>query len=235
MKRIYTIILAVIVSSMSMAQSKPFTITAHSGAYDTEENSMEFIMTALVNDDDIIEFDVRQRPDGTLVMSHDPVNSNNEGTEIEKALKAIKGKRAKINLDIKEIRTLPTLYNMVRDLRMTEQIFMTGIEINDAAPAKLHCPGIPYYLNCKPEKRQIRKKSGRQQLLKTLKESNAIGVNCNYKFCTRRLLTLLHANGYKLSIWTIDKIKDMRKYSKIGPDNITTRHPDTLKATLNKK
>ena len=114
MKRIYTIILAVIVSSMSMAQSKPFTITAHSGAYDTEDNSMEVIMTALANDDDIIEFDVRQRPDGTLVMSHDPVNSNNEGTEIEKALKAIKRKRAKINLDIKEIRTLPTLYNMVR-------------------------------------------------------------------------------------------------------------------------
>lgn len=235
MKRINTIIFAFIVCAMSMAQTKSFTITAHSGAYNTEENSIQFITTALSNDDDIIEFDVRQRPDGTLIMSHDSVNNNNEGVEIAEALNAIKGKHTKINLDIKETRTLPTLYNMVRDLKMQDQVFMTGIGINDVAEAKLHCPGIPYYLNCKPEKRLIRKNNGRAEFLKTLKESNAVGVNCNYEYCTRQLLTMLHDNGYKLSIWTVDKPKDMKKYSRISPDNITTRHPDVLRAILKKK
>lgn len=69
-----------------------FTITAHTGAYGTEMNSIEAVEAAIKNNAQILEVDVRQRPNGTLVMSHELVVTNNDGTPLEDALKLIKEK-----------------------------------------------------------------------------------------------------------------------------------------------
>ena len=62
-----------------------FTITAHTGAYDTEMNTLEAVKAAIKNNAEIIELDIRQRPNKTLVMSHDIVVTNNDGAPLEDA------------------------------------------------------------------------------------------------------------------------------------------------------
>ena len=79
-----------------------FTITAHTGAYDTKENTLESIKTAIEKGSKIIEIDIRQRPDGTLVMGHDIILTNSDGVELSSAFEMIKKTEVRFNLDIKE-------------------------------------------------------------------------------------------------------------------------------------
>ena len=55
-----------------------FTITAHTGAFDTPDNTLESVQAAIDNNVDVFEIDVRQRPDSTIVMSHDIVVTNTD-------------------------------------------------------------------------------------------------------------------------------------------------------------
>jgi hypothetical protein len=63
-----------------------FTITAHTGAFDTDENSLESVQAAINHNVDIIEIDIRQRPDGTLIMDHEIAITNNDGTPLQMLL-----------------------------------------------------------------------------------------------------------------------------------------------------
>lgn len=61
-----------------------FTITAHTGAFDTEMNTIDSVKAAIKNKAEVIELDIRQRPDKTVVMSHDLVVTNNDAAELAK-------------------------------------------------------------------------------------------------------------------------------------------------------
>ena len=43
---------------------------------------------------------------------------------------------------------------------------------------------------------------------------------------------MLHDNGYKLSVWTVDSQKTMKRILVCSPDNITTKHPDRLQKII---
>lgn len=220
------------VMGMKAQQNHTFTITAHAGAYNTEDNTMPSIEKALAMNDEILEFDVRCRPNGSLAMSHDEIKSDNDGVDIADVLKKIQPYKTKVNLDIKETRALPDLYRIIKSLGMEKQVLMTGIELKDVEAVKRDAPGIIFFLNCEPTKAQMRNKAGREQLLNDLRTSGAEGVNINFKFCTHRLVTFLHENGFQVSVWTLNDEKTMKKYSKLNPDNITTRHPDMLRQVM---
>ncbi len=208
-----------------------FTITAHSGAYNTPPNSMQFIDTSLENDADILEFDVRLRPDGELAMSHDAIKDN-DAELIEPVMMKIKGRRTHINLDIKEPRTLRSLYKLIKRLKMADQVFLTGVEDQAIPEVKKSCPGIAYYLNFAADVNLLADPAYQNLLLAKLRETGAVGINCNYKYCTSLLAELPHKNGYLLSVWTVDKVADMHRVLRCHPDNITTRKPLELKEVL---
>lgn len=206
-----------------------FTITVHTGAYGTEMNSIEFVENAIKNNAQIIELDIRQRPDHTVVMSHDLVVTNNDGVVLQDALSLLKDTDIQINLDIKETRVLNSLYQLLVENNLVERSFLTGIEvINVKAVKESDCANMDYYLNYKPIRTKIFFDEYRQKLIDLLEETGAIGINCNYKYANSQLSTLLHKKGYKLSVWTVDKERNARKMLVIKPDNITTKDPDMI-------
>lgn len=210
-----------------------FTITAHTGAYGTEMNSMEAVEAAIKNKAQIIELDIRQRPDGTVVMSHDLVVTNNDGTPLEGALELLKESDLKINFDIKETRTLNKLYALLVNFNLTERSFLTGIEqINVKAVKESDCANMEYYLNYKPSKFKAFSDDYRQKIIALLEETGAVGINCNYKFAGAQLSNLLHKKGYKLSVWTVDSERTAKKMLVIKPDNITTKNPQMLQSVI---
>lgn len=209
-------ITAILFLSALSAQAQ--TVTAHSGAYDTPDNSLEYVQTAIAHKAQILEIDIRMRPDGSIAMAHDEIKSNEEGTDIETVLRMVKTQsNAQINLDVKQTSTLPTLYNIVLKTEMKDRVFLTGIEEQDTEAAKRDCPGIPYFLNCKPLQAE--------EIIPVLKRTGSVGVNCNYHYATPELCEQLHRQGYQLSVWTVDQEPDMRRMLKLQPDNITTRNP----------
>lgn len=206
-----------------------FTITAHTGSFDTAENSIESIESAIRNNVAVLEFDVRQRPDGTLVMAHDIVVTNNNGVEIKDAFELLKNTDIMINLDIKETRTLNALHDLLVEYNLLDHAFLTGIEainVNDVKQS--NCRDMDYYLNCQPSRIKIFGEDYQQKLLKTLEETGAVGVNCNYKYAGATLSQVLHNNGYKLSVWTVNEKSAAKRALMMKPDNITTKEYDML-------
>lgn len=210
-----------------------FTITAHTGAYGTDMNTLEFVETAIKNNPQIIELDIRKRPDGTLVMNHDIVVTNNDGVKLESAFMLLQGTDIKINLDIKDTRVLDDLYELLLKYNLVEQSFLTGIETYNVDAVKgSDCANMDYYLNYSPKKTRLFSDSYRQKLIELLEDSGAIGINCNYKYANSQLSDLLHTKGYKLSVWTVDKERTAKKMLVISPDNITTKDPEMIQNVI---
>ncbi len=210
-----------------------FTITAHTGAYNTAMNTVESVQAAIENEVSILEVDIRLRPDHTVVMSHDIVVTNNDGVPLEDALILLEGTDIQINLDIKETRALNYMYELLVEHNLVEQSFLTGIEtINVKAVKESDCANMDYYLNYKPSRAKVFFDEYRTKLIDLLEETGAIGINCNYKFAGSQLSSLLHKKGYKLSVWTIDKERTAKKMLVIKPDNITTKDPQMIENVI---
>ena len=205
-----------------------FTITAHSGAFDTPDNSIEFVEKAIDYGVDVIEIDIRQRPDGTLVMGHDIIPTNTNGVELESVFKLVKDTKIRLNLDIKEIKLLPDLHEMLVKEKMLNRVFLTGIEEWRAKDVNEKCPDVEFYINYVPSRIKIFSLDYQQKILKMLEETGAVGINCNHANACRTLSDVLHEGGYKLSVWTVDRSYHMKRALVNKPDNITTNHPDEL-------
>lgn len=211
------------------------TVTAHTGAYDTPDNSLEFIETAIANRAEVIEFDVRFRPDGTLAMSHDSIRTNDEGVEIAQVLQLIQPTDAMINLDIKEERVLADLHSLVKNEGMMHRVFLTGIPQEKVELVKINCPGIYYFLNCTPDETRLNDGAYRDSLVNVVQGLGAVGINCHFSHADKTLAEELRSKGLLLSVWTVNKEEDMRRVIDNRPDNITSRHPDTVLRLMNKQ
>lgn len=211
-----------------------FTITAHTGAYNTPDNSMESLEKAIEHGDASFEIEVRQRPNGTIVMSNDIINTNSDGTEITAAFQRVKKTDMHLNLDIRETRVLKNLHDLIVDYSLTDRVTLTGIEVFQADKVKENCPGIEYYVNYMPSRINIFTKEYQQKIIDMLEKTGAVGINCNYKYASRTLSNLLHKNGYKLSIWTVDRKYQIKRALVNTADNITTHHPDKVQNIINK-
>lgn len=210
-----------------------FTITAHTGAYDTEMNTVDSVKAAIRHRDDILEIDIRQRPDGTVVMAHDLVVTNNDGNPVEDALELISDADIMVNLDIKDTRALNSLYSLLSDYNIVDKCFLTGIEpMNVKAVKESDCASMDFYINYIPSRARIFFDEYREKILNMLDETGAIGINCNYKYAGSQLSSLLHKRGYKLSVWTVDTERKAKKMLAIKPDNITTRDPELVNKVI---
>lgn len=218
---------------MELTFMDDFTITAHTGAYGTEMNTVDSVKAAIDNHAQIVELDVRQRPDGTVVMGHDLVVTNNDGSPIADAFALLKDADIRINLDIKETKVLNNLYSLLVEYNLVEKSFLTGIEtMNVKAVKESDCTEMDYYLNYSPSRSRVFFDEYRQKIIDLLEETGAVGINCNYKYASSQLSNLLHKKGYKLSVWTVDTERKAKKMLVIKPDNITTRNPDMIKSVI---
>ena len=211
-----------------------FTITAHTGAYNTPDNSMESLEKAIEHGDASFEIEVRQRPNGTIVMSNDIINTNSDGTEITAAFQRVKKTDMHLNLDIRETRVLKNLHDLIVDYSLTDRVTLTGIEVFQANKVKENCPGVEYYVNYMPSRINIFTEDYQQKIIDMLEKTGAIGINCNYKYASRTLSNLLHKNGYKLSIWTVDRKYQIKRALVNTADNITTNNPQKVQHIINK-
>lgn len=205
-----------------------FTITAHTGAFDTKDNTLETVEAAIKNNVDVLELDIRQRPDGTLVMGHDIIVSNSDGVEISAAFDLIKDTNIYLNLDIKEMKVLPKLHKMLIEYGLINRAFLTGIEYFQAKDVPEKCPDVAFYINYIPSRIKIFSDDYQQKILDILDKTGAIGINCNHTYASRTLSEVLHKNGYKLSVWTVDKKRHMKRALVNKPDNITTHNYNEL-------
>lgn len=205
-----------------------FTCTAHTGCMGTEDNSLEAIEMGAKHGADIVEFDVYFTENDEPVLSHDKPKGK-EVTLDEAFKKVSEYKNLKVNVDIKSYGSLEKIVECAEKHNLKDRIFFTGIFLKDTEAVKKSCPDIDYYLNSDIEKKYKQTDEYIESLVKTVKDSGAVGINCHYKNVTEEMVNAFRENGLLVSVWTVNKESDMHKVLKIAPDNITTRHPDVLK------
>ncbi len=202
--------------------SETMTVTAHTGALGTKDNTLASAKAGLdcVGDSGCIEVDVRFLADGTPVLGHDEVNA--QSPKLEDVFKLMQDGKAGINLDLKEHdpNNIERVAELAKKYGLEKRAFFTGVSKENLS--SVVGLGLDYYLNCEPtEKDAI-------SLLEYTKLVGAAGININKKLCTQQLVSNTQEMGLKISVYTVRSRIEMRRLIGMGVDNITTRRPDVL-------
>ncbi len=209
-----------------------FTITAHTGCEGTKGNSVESVVKSYECGADVFEVDVRFDSNGVPVLSHDEP-AGGEMT-LEDAFEMLaEYKNMRCNIDIKSTDNMKAIPELAKKYGVLDRIFYTGINADFVEAAK-STPEIPYYLNATVAVKFMQTSRYLDLLVEKIKNSGAVGLNCNYKNVTKKLVNKLHKNGILVSVWTCDSKRKIIKMLKVSPDNITSRNPTLVKRILQK-
>lgn len=222
-----------------LLHSKPhlpadFLYTAHSGCENTADNSLEFLEKALALGVPALEVDVTVRNDGTPVLLHAESAGENEGLLLDDALRLIaeKSDSVQINLDLKAFSNLPKIAELIEKYNLASRCFFTGVEKAQSQTVKIDAPNVPYYLNMDLNKMRLEDEDYLRSAALEVQRSGAVGINCQYRNASKKLMQIFRAEGLKVSLWTADNPLVMRNLLLLGPDNITTRRPIQLASLL---
>ncbi len=213
-----------------------FTVTYHAGAMHTSANSIDSVKAAIEADAQVVEFDVSFRPDGTPVIIHNAEPNNSQGVFLADALEVVaEHPTCKINLDIKSMKNLGAVDELVKFYGLTERVFYTGV-FDDWVETVRKNSTIHYYLNYNVSAEEANDEAKLQKISDKVKEYGAIGINSNFGNATKSFVDFMHKKGLLVSLWTVNKPADMPKVLEMRPDNITTKKPHVLnKLVFNQK
>ena len=204
-----------------------FTVTAHTGCEETEDNSLATIRKGYESGADIVEFDLNFTSDGEAVLSHDEPHSGCVTLDEAFALIA-ELPDVKVNVDCKSIVNLKVVTEIAQKHGISDRIFYTGIREENITSVREQTPDIAYWLNFDVDSRKNTDEEYLISLAKKTREFGAVGININYGTCSKQLVDVFHREGLLVSIWTVNKKFDMVKTVPFCADNITTRHPSQL-------
>ena len=200
-----------------MKQGKTI-ITAHSGCENTPDNSLEHIHAAIASGAEMIEVDLRMRPDGTLYLSHDVPESLDARPLLTDLLALIAGtEHMGINLDAKEEGLIAPAMELVRAYGLTDRVIFTGSCEGDRALAV--SLGTDVWCNLAEEGETV------EEGLRKILNNGSPCLNACYRQITSEDKQLLQSCGRGVSTWTINDEENLRRYLQMGVMNITTRIP----------
>ena len=234
----------------SCVSNKDVIVVGHRGAMGHAlENTIESVKKAIQLNVDGIEIDVFKSKTGELIVYHDPFLSrlSNSNAFIEQiSLDSIK------KVELKGGLSIPTL-NEVIDI-IPEKIFL-NIELKGSNTAFETNKVIIEYLkefNLPPSKfiissfrwdelkkfRDLNKDIPIAILVDSLykidnaiklaKEINAIALNPNNKFITKKIVKKIQSNNIKVFPYTINTRKNIKRMKLMGVDAIITDYPERI-------
>lgn len=209
-----------------------FTITAHSGAFGTPDNSEEFIKKAVSENCAVLELDVSFRPSSMPVIIHCDCPEEDEGVPLKNAFEIIaQHPQMKINLDLKAFSNLSEIDKMLKDFGLFERAFFTGV-CEKTAPIVKANSEVPYFINIETTPSERENPMLAEKAAQRIISAGGIGINSHYDSVSKEIVRAVRAHGLLVSVWTANDARAMKNCLKLSPDNITTRHPDVLKKLI---
>ena len=188
-----------------------FTVTAHSGAFDTPDNSIEFVEKAIAENCDILEMDVTFRPSGLPVIIHSGAPAETEGVPLEEAfLRIAKHPALKMNLDLKSTANLPAVDALLQKYGLADRAFYTGVSYGWAEIVKQNS-AVPYYINDDFTNGQKRSPAAADAAAKKIIAAGALGLNSHYDDVSPTVVRAMRENGLLVSLWTANSPMGMRR------------------------
>lgn len=204
------------------------TVTAHTGALGSVNNSLESVKICAESGADIIEIDLNFDENGTPVLSH---NKPKGGEALfEDALIIFKPYESiRMNIDVKSTSHLYKVQELVKKHGLLDRVFFTGVYESWTKTVKEQCPEIPYYLNLLGFQKLFCKSKHYEKVADRIKKCGAIGLNANRDFISKEMVDYLHGENLLVSGWTAKTVKHIESLKAKGVDNITTLRPDLFR------
>ncbi|WP_457639775.1 glycerophosphodiester phosphodiesterase [Persephonella sp.] len=220
---------------------KPFCIVGHRGAKGRKpENTLSAVEFGIKAGADIIEVDVRQTKDGTLILLHDPDFKRLTGralrpsqldfsfiresifidgepvATLEEVIEAVRGKTG-LFVEIKEPETTESVVNLIKNAEVEKQVciisfYEEALEKVKKIDGSLQT-GLIYM-----------KPPGK---IEEAKEVGAEIVLPYYRLATERAVAFAHRMGLKVVSWVINDFEVLKQVYRNGTDCIASDYPDT--------
>lgn len=198
-------------------------ITAHGGALGTGRNSKIYFENISTFKADAIEVDVHRRR-GLLYLSHLPAFfSYRKKITLAQAFAFAKKNNVKINCDLKGKGLVSDVIKLAKEMGVTDLLIFTGsVRLTDSdvlteGEAWVNrIKGLPY----KAKNVEKIKKA-----LDDTKNPHFAGLNVNKMYATDAFLAECARCGVKLSIFTVDSYRELKRLVPLRPANITTNYP----------
>lgn len=209
-------------------------ITAHSGADNTEENSIAFVRYALSGETDALEVDVRPDPEsGLLTLGHDAVTG--ESPRLAEAFRLIAGKPGIfVNCDLKEYGIEYPVYELACAYGLEDRLIFSGSfgvgalaahpEIQKHARVFLNIEEYVPDLYGTLKKDPSRIGGAAKKMAAVCRENRIDTVNAYYQLAVPVFQEILASDGIGVSVWTVNDEQEIRGFLERGVTNITTRN-----------
>lgn len=205
-------------------------ITAHSGAENTPDNSLEFVAYALQTDADVLELDIRRRSeeDPTLVLSHDETEENVPLLEEAFRMIAVHPTMC-INCDLKESGLEHAVLSLAQKCGLLPRILFSGtvnpdcIACEDRDIVLMNAEELVenFYERCETTPEEI------EPMIEELcVKCNALDirtVNLYEGIVSDGVLGILNRHNIKLSVWTVNEPQRQQYFLTNQVMNLTTR------------
>lgn len=203
-----------------------YTITWHSGAMDTVDNTLPSLKTALDGGADIAELDVSFLPDGTPVLIHDGAPTDTTLPRLDDALAlTAQYEKTSLNLDLKSTANVKAIDELVKKHGLEKRAFFTGVGEGWVEAVK-SASTLPYYFNVSPSLDVIHDRKKSAALVKRAVELGCVGLNMHFSFAAPELIEAAKAQKQLVSLWTPSTEADLNLVLVCAPDNVTTNRPD---------
>ncbi|MEU8622609.1 glycerophosphodiester phosphodiesterase [Streptomyces sp. NPDC048623] len=228
------------------APAAPVTVVGHRGdPYRVRENTVPSIVSAFERGADVVEVDVRLTGDGVPVLLHDDTLKRLWGIDraldaltldelrevtgdgvptLREALLAAGGHRLMLDLPGGDEDSVRKIVGVVRECGAGERVYYCAggtamLRVRAADPAA----EIALTWNTLAPPRPV--------LLDVVRPA---WLNYRFGLVSRALVDRVHRDGLRVSVWTPDTKRSMRKLIAHGVDSITTNRVDALASVLRK-
>lgn len=198
-------------------------ITAHGGALGTGRNSRIYFENISTFKADAIEVDVH-RKGGVLYLSHLPAPfSYKKKITLAQAFAFARKNNVRINCDLKGKGLVPDVIKLAREMDVTDLLIFTGaVRLTDNEALT---EGEAYVNRIKGLPYKAKNVEKIKKALEDTKNPHFAGLNVNKMYATDAFLEECRKQGVRLSIFTVDSYKELKRLVPMEPANITTNYP----------
>lgn len=220
-------------------------LIAHSGFADTKPNSLASVAAASQAGADGVEFDVQCSADGAPVLAHDPLVVSPGGLErhiaalpatsigigsfmvpgiaesppaLVDVIETCRDAGLLLNLDVKDLRALPAIRQLLFRTGYTEESFLTGCGIEEIKDAGRAIPEISLLVNVESE-----------ESLDAVVRIGAQGINVEHSLLTPSFVRAARRRFLSVAVWTVDDSEELQRMESLGVDSVTSNRPTRLK------
>lgn len=190
-------------------------ITAHSGAENTVDNTLESVRALLNCGAEYLEVDVCLQGE-RLVLTHDDPKPGAQYDSLEACFNEVDHREGiGMNIDVKQPDLVRRVAELAENCGMLERILFSGDVLSAADFAYARERGLTVWYN----HTQIAKGT---DLLQGAADAGYSVLNAHYSLATDAMLARAPE---RLSLWTVNEQTWLEKLLRAGVRNITTRRP----------